>query len=105
MEQNFNNVHAVNNYVNIFNGNISIATPSCRCQDKEIIQKDLQLDHSNATALYLLDLALNLMLHHVDCGRASGDDCSYEEECSEFQVDVLSFMFCKHLVSLCNIQS
>jgi hypothetical protein len=67
--------------------------------------EDLQLDHSNATAMYLLDLALNLMLHHVDCCRASGDDCSYEEECCEFQVDVLYFMFCKNLIFLCNIQS
>jgi hypothetical protein len=79
MEQNFNNVHAVNNNVNI----ISIATPSCHCQDKEIIQNELQLNHSNATAMYLLDLALNLMLQHVDCCRASGDS-SYEGECSEF---------------------
>jgi hypothetical protein len=98
MEQNFNNVHAVNNNVNI----ISIATPSCHCQDKEIIQNELQLNHSNATAMYLLDLALNLMLQHVDCCRASGDS-SYEGECSEFWVGVLCFMFCKHLISLCNI--
>jgi hypothetical protein len=102
MEQNFNNIQTVN----IFNGHISIATPSCHChcQDKEIIQNDMQLDHSNATAMYLLDLALNLMLQHLNCCRASGDD-SYERQCSEFQVDELSLLFCKHLISLYNIQS
>jgi hypothetical protein len=100
MEQNFNHVHAVNNNINV----ISIATSSCHCRDKEIIQNGMLLDHSNATAMYLLDLALNLMLQHVDCSRSSGDD-SYERECSEFRVDTLSFMFCKHLISLYNIQS
>jgi hypothetical protein len=45
----------------------------------------MQLDHSNATAMYLLDLALNLMLQHVDCCRASGDD-SYEKNVVSFKL-------------------
>ena len=90
MEQNFNNIQTVN----IFNGHISIATPSCHChcQDKEIIQNDMQLDHSNATAMYLLDLALNLMLQHVDCCRASGDD-SYENNVVSFKLIYCLFCF------------
>ena len=95
MEQNFNHVHAVNNNVNV----ISIATSSCHCQDKEIIQNGMLLDHSNATAMYLLDLALNLMLQHVDCSRSSGDD-SYEKECSEFRVDTPSYVLQTSHISL-----
>jgi hypothetical protein len=98
MKQTYENNHAVNVNYNIFNGNTTInhyhiitITPSRPCQSKETIQNHLQLDHGLARfGSYLM---LQLQLQHVHCQTSSGDDSSYEGDCSEFNV-AYSFMFC-----------